>query len=372
MTTARGSGRHQAAGDGTRAAWSRRRALGVLGAVGGAAWVAPQVLSIDAAAAASPPPTPGLQPGWLAQHTLAGSCSGITANYQPYTPNSTATSWSTLPRSCGSLLVRTMYGIGSNGSGTVIAVGDQNFRVRWTGSGATMANDSQAFGGSLNTYNDISASGTTWVAVGNSGRIRRSTDDGVTFSSPSSQPGGAPALTFIRHAHGTWLCGGGTIGLLWRSTDGGATWTSVSIGGTSAIWQDVCYVRSTSTWLVCGTLGEIWASVDDGLTWTLRHDSGADSWTGIDANHGIVVACAAGLGRLVRSTDGGATFSVTTIGGGSPAFNDIKAGPDDEWMVVGLANEIWWSDDNAGTWTAASGLPSLRTWNAVTHAASAD
>ena len=168
------------------------------------------------------------------------------------------------------------------------------------------------------------------------------------------------------------MCGGGTIGLLWRSTDGGATWTSVSIGGTSAIWQDVCYVRSTSTWLVCGTLGEIWASVDDGLTWTLRHDSGADSWTGIDANHGIVVACAAGLGRLVRSTDSGATFSVTTIGGGTPAFNDIKAGPDDEWMVVGLANEIWWSDDNAGTWTAASGLPSLRTWNAVTHAASAD
>lgn len=353
---------------------SRRQALRSLGIAGGAAWVVPQVLSVPAAAAATlAPPTPGLTAGWIAQHTIAGSCVGITANYQPFTPNGTASSWSALPRSCGSLLVRTMYGVGSNGLGTVIAVGDQNFRVRWTGSGSTMSHDGQPFGGTLNTYNDISAGGTTWVAVGNIGRIRRSTDDGVAFAAPTSQPAGSPALTFVSHDHGTWICGGGTIGLLWRSTDGGDSWTDVSIGGsTSAIFQDATYVAATSTWLACGTLGEIWSSVDDGLTWTLQHDSGADSWTGIDSSGSVVVACAAGLGRLTRSTDGGGSFTESTIGGGTPAFNDIKAGPDQEWMAVGLANEIWWSDDGGGTWSSASGLPSLRTWQSVTHASVAD
>lgn len=350
----------------------RRRALAGMGAAGAMAWATPTVLTVEAAAAATPPPTPGLTAGWLAQHTLAGSCSGITFAYQPYTPNGTATSWSALPRSCGSLLVRTLYGIGSNGSGTTIAVGDQNFRVRWTGCGASMANDSQAFSGSLNTYNDIAASGTTWVAVGNSGRIRRSTDDGVTFGGTTSQPAGVPALTFVAHDHGTWIAGGGTIGLVWRSTDGGATWASVSIGTTSAIFADATFTSGTGRWLVCGTLGEIWSSTDDGLTWALAFDSGADSWTGIDADGSVVVACAAGLGRLARSTDGGLSFTTSTLGGGTPAFNDIKAGPDQEWMAVGLANQVWWSDDGGATWSAASGLPSLRTWNAVTHCDVAD
>lgn len=265
-----------------------------------------------------------------------------------------------------------MYGIGSNGSGTIIAVGDQNFRVRWTGCGSSMTNDSQPFGGSLNTYNDIAANGTNWVAVGNIGRIQRSGDDGVTFAAPTSQPSGSPALQFVAHHNGTWIAGGGTIGLLWRSTDNGANWSSVGPASTSAIFNDVTYSTAQARWLASGTLGEIWESTDDGLSWSLNVDTGADSWAGIDANGSTVIAVAAGLGRLARSTDGGLTWSTSAIGGGTPAFTSVKAGPDAEWMAVGLANEVWWSDDDGATWSAASGLPSLRTWQDVTHCSIAD
>ena len=346
---------------------TRRQLLGRMAVATGVAWTAPQILSMEAASAATP--TPGLTAGWAAQHSIAGSCSGITASYQPYTPNSSATSWSPLPRSCGSLLVRTLYGLGSNGTGTIIAVGDQSFRVRWTSSGGTMSQDSQGLPGSFGVYRDIAASGTAWVAVGDSGAIARSTDDGVTFSGTTSQPAGAPGLSFVATSgSGTWLAGGGTIGLLWRSTDGGATWSDVSIGSTSAIFQGATYVASASRWLAAGTLGEIWQSDDDGVTWALNIDTGSDSWAGIAARGSTVVAVAAGLGRIARSTNAAGSWTTTTIGGGTPAFTNVAAGPDQEWMAVGLANQVLWSDDDGASWSAASGLPSLRTWEDVVHA----
>jgi len=355
---------------------SRREAIRTIagaGGIGAVAWSAPAILSSDAAAAQTVP-QPDLTGSWFAQHTLAGSqCPPFTNGAQaPFTPNATATSWSRLAIA-GNCLVWTAFGIGSNGTGTVIAVGDQNFRARWTGCGASATDNGQPFSGSLNTYNDIAANGANWVAVGNQGRIRRSSDDGVNFGNTSSQPGGAPALTFISHDHATWIAGGGTIGLVWRSTDNGANWANVSVSPTSSILQGATYSPISNDWFVCGTVGEIWRSIDDGLTWSLHHDSGADSWTEIDANDsGTVIACAAGLGRLSRSINGGATFSEFTIGGGTPAFNAIKAGLDVQWMAVGLANQIWYSLDDGATWTAASGLPSLRTWNDVTQCDVAD
>lgn len=339
----------------------------------------PALLTSGSAGAAS-----AVSSGWRAQHTLAGSqCAPFTNGAQaPYRPtNGTATSWSKLGMK-SNCLVWTAYGIGSNGLGTVIAVGDQNFRARWTSGGTSATHNSQPFSGSLNTYNDVAANGTNWVAVGNIGRIRYSADDGVSWSSAST-PGGVPALSFVAQHHGTWIAGGGTAKLLWRSTDNGRTWSNVSVPGSGHAFGDLVtftgatYDVVSGKWFASGWYGEIWTSSNDGQSWTLSWDNASDDfWTDIDAAaDGTVIASSAGWGKIARTTNGGTGWTPFNIGPGllkDASFNGIKAGPDGEWMAVGLANRVYYSLDKGVTWTPSSGLPSLRTWNDVTHVSVAD
>lgn len=351
---------------------SRVRRVGRPAALAAALLVSVSVLfaSHGAGAASS------LSSGWLAQHTLAGSqCWILTSGAQaPYSPNGTASSWSkkSMKENC---LVWTAYGIGSNGQGTVISVGDQNMRGRWTNYGNTAAQNSQAFRGSLNTYNDVAANGTTWVAVGNIGRIQRSNDDGVTFSSAASTPGGVPALSFVAQHHGTWIVGGGSSQLLWRSTDGGSSWSNVSPpavpNGAPTEFQSAVYNPVYGRWFAAGSQGQIWQSSNDGASWTLNVDATDDSWINrIDVGPtGTMIAVTAGFGISARSTDGGATWNWTNIDGPSlPAFRTVKAGPAGEWIAAGLANRVYYSLDDGVTWNKATGLPSLRTWEDLTYA----
>jgi len=319
-----------------------------------------------------------LSGGWRAQHTLAGSqCWPFTGGAQaPYAPNGTGTAWSKQSMS-SNCLVWTSYGIGSNGLGTVISVGDQNFRARWTGGGSAPSQNSQAFSGSLNTYADIAANGTNWAAVGNIGRIRYSANDGVSFSAAST-PGGVPALEFVSQHHGTWITGGGNARLLWRSTDNGRRWSDVSVSPaiqSTMIFQGATYDSASATWIAVGSYGEIWKSTNDGATWSIAyHLVSNDFFTDVDAStDGTIIASTASWGRMGKSTNGGASWTFFNIGGiALPAWNAIKAGPTGEWIVAGLANRVYFSLDNGVNWAPASGLPSTRTWNDLTHASVAD
>lgn len=169
--------------------------------------------------------------------------------------------------------------------------------------------------------------------------FRTNNQNAYTNVGPTNVAGRDRSVAFDRRNVNIMLTGGVTGGIF-RSTDGGATWTFVSgennIRSATSIVQDPV---TPDTWY-CGT-GEVWhalstsiaftvgygiyKSTNNGVSWTklsATEDGQEFSWNGgFDLVHRMAVhpttghVYAAVHNRIVRSTDGGTTW--TTVLGGS-------------------------------------------------------
>ncbi len=106
--------------------------------------------------------------------------------------------------------------------------------------------------------------------------------------------------------------------VLLRSTDNGATWKRVGIPAVNAL----CHDSTRNVWIAAGGKGVgIFRSTDGGVSFT-PVSSASGSAAAYDARTGAFYV--ADTGRIMRSTDGGATFSV---------YNNVFS----KFEIVGLA-----------------------------------
>ncbi len=159
---------------------------------------------------------------------------------------------------------------------------------------------------------------------------------------------------------GTW---GGTM---YRSADDGATWTPVANFSNRSV-HDIEFAPDGKAW--AATQDAVWSSIDDGVTWT-HH-----TLTGVDPNNdevfdvaidpsnadtiwiGITDAGGAQAVNLMRSTDGGTTWTDMTPPHGGPMVGAaIAIDPtDSNTVIAGFhgdfgGGEVWVTTNGGASW----------------------
>jgi PKD repeat protein len=225
----------------------------------------------------------------------------------------------------------------------------------------------------------------------------RSTDGGATWTEMNASSGWpareAHSSVALPDGHIVLMGGVGywgvpTLNDTWRSTDEGATWTEMnaSSGWTSRYNQNAVALPDGSIVLMGGNdengLGgdtkDVWRSMDEGATWT--EVNATAGWA--DRSEHTCVAMPDGsillMGGLTangqfgdpsyshmmndtwRSTDGGATWTMTNASGPWVARRTFSAValPDDSVVIMGgdtptnyWLNDSWRSTDFGASWT---------------------
>jgi len=169
-----------------------------------------------------------------------------------------------------------------------------------------------------------------------------------------------------------WASGSG--GTIVRTSDGGATWQRLTIPGAEkldfrdidAVSADVAYALSIGS----GESSRIYKTIDAGKTWTLQFtniDPKAffDAMAFVDANHGVAFSDSVD-GQLVilRTDNGGAAWTRVSAAGLPPALDNEGAfaasgtnvaviGRDHVWIGTSVGRVLR-STDGGRTWSAAT------------------
>jgi photosystem II stability/assembly factor-like uncharacterized protein len=215
------------------------------------------------------------------------------------------------------------------------------------------------------------------------GGVLRRTSDGVGWPVQAGAPPRLQALCFASPTRG-WVARGGTV---WRTRDGGGRWTPSRLLPTRQGFpfpQLGC--RGSDVWAIfhqgaaAGTEGyRVLRSLDGGSTWravlatpaqsrlpSISNYSGPLSVLG--GGRAVLVGRCDPCGRqptvtIVRTADGGGTFSRNTpLGGFFPydvSFVDARHG----WLLTGSHARIglvWRTSDGGRTWRTVLRSPALR------------
>jgi photosystem II stability/assembly factor-like uncharacterized protein len=168
-------------------------------------------------------------------------------------------------------------------------------------------------------------SGHGWVA--GAGRIMATSDGGGSWTRQYAGPADLDQVDFIDGQHG-WAAGGDT---LLRTTDGGGSWTALA---------EPCQGELSSVHFVSPTLGYAVAAAPG-------DQAGADGQTG-----GAYTAAVGG--SLLRTTDGGSTWSSVT---GTPANPQSACFANADDGYLGTPAHIWRTTDGGQHWTLALSEP---------------
>ena len=166
--------------------------------------------------------------------------------------------------------------------------------------------------------------------------IFKSTDAGNTWINPSTGLPGGPtvfALALDPRTPGTLYAGTGD-GVVFKSVDGGSTWNAASTTGLSgAIVSSFAFDPSTPGTLFVGMGGGVFKTIDGGDTWTatpvrdivfaLARDPTSPPGTLYAGTAGGINSITGSGGGVLKSTDGGATWSAANTG--LPDFATVTA-----------------------------------------------
>ena len=151
---------------------------------------------------------------------------------------------------------------------------------------------------------------------------------------------------------------GGSIQGFFRTADGGRSWTTVP--GIARV-PAVMFVPQTGRAVVGDGAGRIRISDDGGATWTLASPGAGASISALAASTGAApptVFAGDTAGHLLRSTDGGSSFSPIASGLPTDQISGLATSPDydrDHTVWASLANHgVYRSTDRGQTWTRTS------------------
>lgn len=199
---------------------------------------------------------------------------------------------------------------------TIIAVGDSGVVLKTTDAGATWTRRRLGNGSiGLNAVKFFDMQ--TGIVVGDSGRIYTTTDQGTTWILRSSN-----SLLRLNGLHlraGTaWACGDG--GLVVKSLDRGITWSLLQNSSTRNLLAT--FFKSDSVGWCVGEAGTILRSVNGGRTWLGQTSHTVQTLTSIsfppflspqDTLRGTIAGGSTSGGVLVETTDGGASWNVSSV-----------------------------------------------------------
>lgn len=183
--------------------------------------------------------------------------------------------------------------------------------------------------------------------VAGEGRVYRSADDGNTWLEVLAASG--LRTTAVDHFDADIVFAGGDTGI-WRSLDGGntGTWTQVGLPEITGVWDIKCDpTASGRTYAVChGTDKGIYRSSDNGSIWERIWNNDFARSIAIHALNGDLLfatssansccgASPAGSAGVVRSNDGGITWTPMNDGLAWPFAWPVAIDSSGHWLFIG-------------------------------------
>lgn len=204
-----------------------------------------------------------------------------------------------------------------------------------------------------NNLNDVTALSTTrLVAGGDAGTIQVSTDGGNTwvFQTVDITGNGVNALYFVNSTLG-FLCGEG--GLIMKTADGGDNWSSLSSGTTEILW-DVEFVDADTGYVV-GNAGTLLKTTNGGTTWSSIISPMTNTLYSVSVKSAddilIGTSSSSATQILSRSTDYGATWQDVTPVGYASSVYAIKFVDNLNGYAGGSSGKVLKTTDGGATFT---------------------
>jgi photosystem II stability/assembly factor-like uncharacterized protein len=206
---------------------------------------------------------------------------------------------------------------------------------------------------------DVANAGDRLVAVGEQGVIQLSDDHGVTFRQATSVPVNSTltAVSFADSEHG-WAVG--HWGVIITTSDGGENWTLERID--TSVDQplfSVTFKNAEEGWAV-GLWSLLLHTQDGGHTWLTEHLQPPPGSTKADRNlykvflgGGSTLFVAAEMGYVLRSTDGGKSWTYLVAGYTGSFWTGLVAS-NGTVFVGGLRGTLYRSTDAGAHWVALS------------------
>ena len=171
-----------------------------------------------------------------------------------------------------------------------------------------------------------------WLAVGAFGRALRSSDDGKTWN-PVELPGAGDKHMnrIVPSRDGKRWVIVGEHGLVLTSTDGGQTWNVVPPFYNGSLYGAV--QLADGHWVAYGMRGNVFRADADLTHWAKAEVPAPISlFNHALAPDGALLLTGQG-GTVLRSTDGGATFT-RARGGGRAAITELAFAADGSWVLA--------------------------------------
>jgi len=188
---------------------------------------------------------------------------------------------------------------------------------------------------------------TIGVAVGEGGTILRTADGGATWS-PVTSPTTNDLRDVAFGGTGQGVAVGGSA--LLHTADHGATWTALPVDpGTCCA---AAAFADATTVVVARTLGRegFLRSTDGGLTYAVVATGVSDTF-GVEFGSATVGAGRRFDGQLLRTADGGATWSLASQPAGGAAALAFSS-PSVAVATTGFLGNLWRTTDGGATWAA--------------------
>ncbi len=191
---------------------------------------------------------------------------------------------------------------------------------------------------------------TTASIAGENGIVLRTTDKGNTWVEQNTNV--TNVLNGFSSYNGISLAAGEN-GVIIRSTDNGDSWSTILVG-TIQNFNDI--EISGSNVAVCGNNGTLYHSTDAGASWNICQSNTIRDLYDVKFISSSVGYVAGDTSTLLKTTDGGNTWSDISLTFCSARLNSVEAIDEDNIAVAGNEGTVFLSNDGGLSWYRPSGL----------------
>ncbi|MBK6875330.1 MAG: hypothetical protein IPG99_02375 [Ignavibacteria bacterium] len=192
--------------------------------------------------------------------------------------------------------------------------------------------------------------------------IYKTINGGATWTQVFTQSGGfIDGIQMISPTEGYAM--GDPVGGKWtilKTVDGGNTWTRMATepvnAASEAGWNNSFMIIGNHMWFGTNQT-RVWRSTDLGLTWSSSPTTGTLNTYALHFNgtggSGLGLAGGSPVATpLVRSANGGSTYSTTTAPGTTGNLDGLE-GDGSEWWAIRSGAIVYYSNDHGATWSTA-------------------